>query len=90
MMKSTAWATGNRPAFADDAIKVAAFDEFHHEEMDAAVFVGIDGGDDVGMFQSPGGLDLATESQDGLAVASEGGGQDLQGARRGRAGGGGP
>ena len=42
---------GHRPAVANDAIEVAAFDVFHHQEMNAAIFVGINSGHDVGMFQ---------------------------------------
>ena len=69
---------GHRPAVADDAIEVTAFDEIHHQEMDAAVFVGVDGGDDVGMLEPAGGLDFAAKSHDGLTIAREGRRQDLQ------------
>ena len=71
---------GHRPAVADDAIEVAAFDVFHHQEMHAAIFVGIDGGHDVGMFQPAGGLDFAAESHDRLSVAGEGRRKDLESA----------
>ena len=71
---------GQRPAVADDAIEVAAFDEFHHQEMDAAIFVGINSGDDVGMFQTTGGLDFATESQARPVGRGRKRGEDLQSA----------
>ena len=55
----------HRPALADDAIEVASFDVVHDQEMDAAVFVGIDGGDQVGVLEPAGGLDLAAKPHDG-------------------------
>ena len=40
---------GHWSTLSHDAIEVTARDEIHHQEMDAPVFVGVDGGDDVGM-----------------------------------------
>ena len=68
----------HRAALADDAIEVAPFDVVHHQEVHAAVLVGVEGGDEVGMFQPSGGRDFAPEAQDGRAVAGRRGGQDLQ------------
>ncbi len=77
-------------AVANDVIEVAAFDVFHDQEMDAAVFVGIYSGDDVGMIEPAGGLDFAAKSHDGLVVACERRGEDLQSAPLGPSGGDGP
>ncbi len=70
----------HRPALADDAVEVAARDVVHHQEMHAAVLVGVLSGDEVGVPQAAGGLDLAAEPHHGLLVAREGGREDLQGA----------
>ena len=55
----------HRPALADDAVEVASLDVVHDQEMDAAVFVGVEGGHEVGMLEPAGGLDLAAKPHDG-------------------------
>ena len=72
--QSIAWTTGSGPPLADDAVEVAPLDVFHDQEVDAAVLVGVERGDDVGVLEPAGGLDLAPEPQDGLrSRANEGG-----------------
>ena len=62
---------GHGPALSNDTVEVSAFDEFHHEELDAPVFGGIERSDDVGMLEPAGCLDLAAKSHDGLVIARE-------------------
>ena len=70
----------HRPALADDAVEVASLDVFHDQEMDAAVLVGVLRGDEVGVLEPAGGLDLAAEPHHAPAVARERRREDLQGA----------
>ena len=70
--------TGRGPLLGD-AVEVAAFDEIHGEEVDAAVFAGVEGGDDVGVVNASGEGEFAVEAADGVGVAAEGGGEDLHG-----------
>ena len=65
--QSMAWRTGSGPRLADDAVEVASLDVVHDQEMDAAVFVGVEGGDEVGVLEPAGGLDLAPKPHDGIA-----------------------
>ena len=50
-----------RPLLLDERREVGAVDVLHHQEVRAAGFVGVVGGDDVGMFELGGGFDLALE-----------------------------
>ena len=68
----------HRPAIAHDAVEVAAFDVVHDQEMDAAVFVGVLSGHEVGMLEPAGGLDLAAKPHDGVPVARKRRRQDLE------------
>ena len=67
-----------RSAVPNDAVEVSALDVVHDQKMNAAVFVGVECRDDIGMLEPAGGLDLAAKPHDGLFVASEGRGQDLE------------
>ena len=44
---------------SDDIVQVAPLDVLHHQEVDAAVLVGVERGDDVGVLEPAGGLDFA-------------------------------
>ena len=80
-----AWLTGIGPRSLNDAVEVASLDVVHDQEMDAAVFVGVLSGDQVGVLEPAGGLDLAAKPHDGIAVACKRGGQDLERAHAAQA-----
>ena len=63
----------------EELLQVAAAEVFHDQEVDAAVLVGVDHADEVGVVHQGRGLRLAAEPLDRRAVAAEGRGQDLDG-----------
>ena len=57
----TSLADGKRPLAANQLFEVGAVHVLHHQVMEIAVFVGIQGGDNVGVHQLRGGAHLALE-----------------------------
>ena len=68
-----------RPAPLDDVGKVLPVDILHDQVVDAVALAGVVSGDDVGMVQSRGGLDLAIEPANRIGRLHSFAGQDLQG-----------
>lgn len=62
----------------DDFIQVGAVNELHHQEVQVAGLLGIEGGDDVAVPQPGGRLHLAAESPHGRVVANQFRLDDLQ------------
>ncbi len=60
-----------RSVLADDAFEVDPLDVIHHQEMDAAVFIGLEGGDQVQVLEPARRLELAAESHDCARVSCE-------------------
>ena len=69
-------------AVGDQAVEVVAVDVVHCQEVDAAIFAGFDGGDDIGVGEAAGDGEFAMEAADGIVILGEGGGRILRATRR--------
>ena len=73
---------GQRPLLRDQSVEADAIDALHDQEVNVAGPLGVVDGDDVGVMQPGGGLDLAVETLDGRGVGGVPPIDDLEGDRR--------